>query len=93
VETNLRQLPGVRNAVVLPIRRGGQVEGMAAYVLPHERNGESDFDLSLQLRRALAGRLPAYMIPKKWVFRDTLPANANGKVDRKALMAELEANV
>jgi D-alanine--poly(phosphoribitol) ligase subunit 1 len=91
VETNLRQLPGVRNAVVLPLRRNGQVEGMAAFVMPDGRNSESDFELSLQLRRALGERLPAYMIPKKWIFRDALPANANGKADRKALLAELEA--
>ncbi len=90
VETNIRQLPGVRTAVVLPVRRGIHVEGMAAYVLPESRGGESDFQLSTQLRKALAARLPAYMIPKRWIFRDTLPTNASGKVDRKALLAELE---
>ncbi|CAN5576612.1 D-alanine--poly(phosphoribitol) ligase subunit DltA [soil metagenome] len=91
VETNLRQLPGVRSAVVLPIKRGQTVEGMAAYVLPFSREGKSDFELSQQFRKALAERLPAYMIPKKWVLRDTLPTNSSGKVDRKTLMAELEA--
>jgi len=90
VETNIRQLRGVRTAVVLPIKRGIHVEGMAAYVLPESRNGESDFELSSQLRRALAEKLPAYMIPKKWVFRETLPTISSGKVDRKALIAELE---
>jgi len=31
------------------------------------------------------------MIPKRWIFRETLPTNSSGKVDRKALLAELEA--
>jgi D-alanine--poly(phosphoribitol) ligase subunit 1 len=91
VETNVRQLAGVRNAVVLPVRRNGAVEGMAAYVLPSSRDGESDFELAARLRRALGERLPSYMIPKRWIFRDALPTNPSGKVDRKALLAELEA--
>jgi D-alanine--poly(phosphoribitol) ligase subunit 1 len=91
VETNVRQLSGVRNAVVLPVRRNGAVEGMAAYVLPSSRDGETDFELAARLRKALGERLPGYMIPKKWIFRETLPTNSSGKVDRKMLLAELEA--
>ncbi|MDD5198659.1 MAG: D-alanine--poly(phosphoribitol) ligase subunit DltA [Terrimicrobiaceae bacterium] len=90
VEANLRQLAGVSNAVVLPLRRDGQVEGMAAFVLATGRNGESDFELSQRLRRDLASSLPGYMIPKKWIFREAFPTNANGKADRKALQADLE---
>ncbi|MHA1568802.1 MAG: acyl-CoA ligase (AMP-forming), exosortase A system-associated [Alphaproteobacteria bacterium] len=33
--------------------------------------------------------LPAYMVPRRIVERDTLPYNANGKIDRKRLAAEL----
>jgi amino acid adenylation domain-containing protein len=41
-------------------------------------------------RDELRGRIPAYMVPSKVVARETLPLNANGKVDRKALRAMLE---
>ena len=37
------------------------------------------------LRRFLAGRLPAYMLPARWLAVDRLPTNANGKTDRPAL--------
>jgi amino acid adenylation domain-containing protein len=40
---------------------------------------------SASLRRFLAGRLPAYMLPARWLALDRLPTNANGKTDRQAL--------
>lgn len=40
-----------------------------------------------QLKR----RLPGFMIPRRLVIRPALPALANGKVDRRSLMAEMEA--
>jgi len=37
------------------------------------------------LRRRLAERLPAAMVPESWVFLPALPLTANGKIDRQAL--------
>ena len=44
------------------------------------------------IRQALKSRLPAYMVPKTLHTVDSLPLNANGKVDRKAMIAMLERN-
>jgi amino acid adenylation domain-containing protein len=45
----------------------------------------------IALRRALSARLPDYMVPRELRFVKELPLNANGKRDRKALLAALEA--
>ena len=37
------------------------------------------------LRSALRDVLPAYMLPSRWRRMDSLPTNANGKLDRPAL--------
>jgi amino acid adenylation domain-containing protein len=40
-----------------------------------------------ELREFLEQRLPEFMVPSAFVFVETLPLNANGKVDREALPA------
>jgi amino acid adenylation domain-containing protein len=53
---------------------------LAAWVVA----GEEQFD-SGDLRYFLQERLPAYMIPSRYIRLDTLPMTANGKIDRGAL--------
>jgi D-alanine--poly(phosphoribitol) ligase subunit 1 len=53
------------------------------------RNETSDFKLAHNLRSQLGERLPAYMLPRKFVFLDAFPMTANGKVDRTALAKSL----
>ncbi len=40
-----------------------------------------------EIRKWLSPRLPDYMIPARYAVLDRLPLNANGKVDRQALLA------
>lgn len=88
IEENLRALPNVRDAVALPVMKGGKPELLAAFVIPAARDGLADLDLMLAMRSALSNRLPVYMIPKKFVFLDGFPMTPNGKADRRKL-AEL----
>ncbi len=82
VEAALARAPGVRAAAVAA-RPDGESKELVGYVV-WEGPGEGDLGA---LRGALAGRLPPYMIPSRLVVLDTLPLNANGKVDRGGLPA------
>jgi acyl-CoA synthetase (AMP-forming)/AMP-acid ligase II len=44
-----------------------------------------------RLRGAAAAELPAYEVPSQVLVRESLPLNANGKIDRHALQRELKA--
>ena len=89
VEANLRTLPGVRDAVVIPVIKSGAAQSLTAFVTLATRNETSDFKLTHDLRSQLGKRLPAYMLPRKFIFLDAFPMTANGKVDRSTLAKSL----
>src|SRR5690606_32364176 len=80
IETALRALDGVEQAVVLARPQGGTHELVAYCVLQAQVAVET-------LRAKLGQTLPAYMVPAHWVSLPELPLNANGKVDRRRLPA------
>ena len=43
------------------------------------------------VKKGMAKQLPDYMIPARIEFRAELPRNINDKIDRKALVAELDS--
>ncbi|MDR5782373.1 amino acid adenylation domain-containing protein [Caballeronia sp. LZ065] len=78
VEAALRQVPGVREAVV-DVRGEGEGRHLVGYTV-----GSAD---AAALRTDLSRRLPAFMVPSAFVALDALPLMPNGKLDRAALPA------
>ncbi|KZE73771.1 D-alanine--poly(phosphoribitol) ligase [Paenibacillus elgii] len=88
IEHQLLRLPGIKNAVVLPHYREDKCDYLAAFLVP-EQHPDDEFALAQSIRKELASSLPDYMIPKKIVFKTSLPMNINGKADRKPLLSEV----
>jgi amino acid adenylation domain-containing protein/FkbM family methyltransferase len=86
IEAALRAHPRVREAVVVARddERAGKL--LVAYVVAEEEGAVDVADLRLALR----GRLPAYMVPAAFVALPRIPLTPNGKVDRRALSAPRE---
>ncbi len=87
IEQALLALPGVAQAVVAARELGGQSTGgadarqLVAWLIA-EPGAQPDNE---RLHQQLAERLPAHMLPVSYVFTDSFPLSANGKLDRKAL--------
>ncbi|WP_436563547.1 amino acid adenylation domain-containing protein [Kitasatospora sp. HPMI-4] len=81
VESALAALPGVGRAVVVAREDVPGERRLVAYV---ERAPGAE-PRGPELRAALTGRLPQYMVPAAWVVLDELPLSRNGKVDRAGL--------
>ena len=81
IEAALVANPAVAEALVATYTRGDATIGLTAYVrLLHECDDNA-------LRGWLSERLPAWMVPARFVHMDRFPLTINGKVDRSALPA------
>ncbi|MEI6713731.1 MAG: D-alanine--poly(phosphoribitol) ligase subunit DltA [Verrucomicrobiota bacterium] len=89
MEANLRDLEEIADAVVLPVKKEERVESVVAFVVLSGTKEGSDFEMAAKLKGKLGERVPAYMVPRKFVFLETFPMNANGKADRKRLAETL----
>ncbi len=69
--------------------KNGKVQWLAGFVVPGASFKASDPGLAATLRERLRERLPAYMLPRKFVIMDGFPITANGKVDRRKLAESL----
>ena len=84
IESALAGHPAVRDAVVMARDGGAPGEKrLSAYVVAAPESGLD----AAELRSFLRDRLPDYMVPAGFLFLDSLPLTANGKVDRRALPA------
>ncbi len=81
IEAALRQLPQVRDCVVLAIPRLDGDLRLVAYVVAHAGHRLEGRALRAELDR----QLPSYMVPSDYVSLSALPLTSNGKVDRSAL--------
>jgi len=87
VEAELLALPAVRECAVVAYGLGTSQAGLAAYVVAAAADSPPS---PAQLRAALAGRLPAFLVPSRFTVRQELPRTLNGKLDRAALARAAE---
>ena len=84
IEAVLREQPGVRDAVVIPLPAAGGDHTLVAAYTGSAQNVEV-------LLTALRARLPSYMIPASIAGFDEFPLNANGKINRNDLAESLSS--
>ncbi|BBY35074.1 non-ribosomal peptide synthetase [Mycolicibacter minnesotensis] len=86
VEAALRRLPGVAEAVVVALPESGGREVLAAAV----RSDDPAVSVAA-VQAGLAESLPEHMIPRQLQVVTAIPYTVSGKIDRRAVTAELAA--
>jgi amino acid adenylation domain-containing protein len=87
IEAVLGQHPAVRETVVMAQEDELGDKRLVAYVVSYPELAIT----GSTLRNYLKENLPDYMVPSVFVLMDALPLTSNGKVDRRALPALLQA--
>lgn len=86
VAAQLVALPGVEQAEVVGVERGEGGPRLYAFVVLDRYAPAPD-----ELRRQMASRVPAYMVPAAVFTMEAIPRTASGKPDYPALIAEATA--
>ncbi|MBI5882108.1 MAG: amino acid adenylation domain-containing protein [Elusimicrobia bacterium] len=82
VEAALAALPGIAEAAVT-VEGEGERRALVAHVAPKPGSRASEKNIL----KALARKLPSYMLPSRVVARKAFPRLATGKIDRRGLSA------
>lgn len=82
VETSLRQDVRIRDAIAVKQVAATGTERLAAFLLLEEPCSD-DGEIVEDIRKAMARRVPGFMVPSLMRVIDAFPLNPNGKVDRK----------
>jgi amino acid adenylation domain-containing protein len=82
IEAALDSISDLKESAVVALESDG-FEGNVLCCAYVPKNGSEV--APARLRQQLAGVLPAYMLPSRWMQLDRLPLNGNGKTDRPAL--------
>lgn len=83
IENAITRQPHIGQCVLVANQDGGATR-LVAYCVAQQATRADE------LRQALAGQLPDYMVPALFVFLDALPLTPNGKVDKRALPAPFD---
>ena len=91
IEEILNKHPAVLNSCVVGVPHPYKVQVPKAYIVLKGEYKDS-FKLRLEIREYCEKNLAKYMIPKDFVYRESLPKTMVGKVDYRKLEEEEKAN-
>ncbi|WP_066064888.1 D-alanine--poly(phosphoribitol) ligase subunit DltA [Neobacillus soli] len=85
IEYHITHSKYVKSVVVVPVYQKEKIDYLLAAITPAENDFEKEYQLTSAIKKELSEVIPAYMIPRKFTYRDELPMTPNGKIDRKQI--------
>ena len=93
VSQNLNKSKYIEAAVAVPrYNKDHKVQNLLAYVILKEGVAEQfdrEIDITKAIKEDLQDIMMSYMMPSKFLYRESLPLTPNGKIDIKGLISEV----
>lgn len=93
VSQNLNKSTYIEAAVAVPrYNKDHKVQNLLAYVVLKDgvaAQFEREIDITKAIKEELQSVMMSYMMPSKFLYRDSLPLTPNGKIDIKRLISEV----
>ena len=93
VSQNLNKSKYIESAVAVPrYNKDHKVQNLLAYVILKDgvaEQFEREIDITKAIKEDLQDIMMSYMMPSKFLYRETLPRTPNGKIDIKGLISEV----
>ena len=93
VSQNLNKSQYIDSAVAVPrYNKDHKVQNLLAYVILKDgvkEQFEREIDITKAIKEDLEHIMMSYMMPSKFLYRDSLPLTPNGKIDIKGLISEV----
>ena len=93
VSQNLNKSKYIESAVAVPrYNKDHKVQNLLAYVILKDGvkgQFEREIDITKAIKEDLEDIMMSYMMPSKFLYRDSLPLTPNGKIDIKGLISEV----
>ncbi|GEB10638.1 D-alanine--poly(phosphoribitol) ligase subunit 1 [Streptococcus equinus] len=93
VSQNLNKSDYIKSAVAVPrYNKDHKVQNLLAYIVLKEgvaEQFERQLDITKAIKEDLKDIMMDYMMPSKFIYRESLPLTPNGKIDIKGLMNEV----
>ncbi|MBO0451010.1 D-alanine--poly(phosphoribitol) ligase subunit DltA [Candidatus Enterococcus murrayae] len=91
IDHHLEKVSYVKQATVVPKYQNHKVQQLVAYVVVNDNDFEKAYQLTKAIKEELGEGVMEYMIPQKFIYVEHLPLTANGKIDRKRLINEVNS--
>ena len=89
VRSSLELSEYIKQAVAVPkYDKNGKATHLIAYVIAQPNDFDSDAELTKAIRDSLKDKIMDYMMPTQFIYVDSYPTSANGKIAVKELIAE-----
>lgn len=93
VSQNLNKSRFIESAVAVPrYNKDHKVQNLLAYIILKDgvrEQFEREIDITKAIKEDLADIMMSYMMPSKFLYRESLPLTPNGKIDIKGLINEV----